>query len=101
MSQMTEADRASHLVVGFALRGPIEVVHGHLGRLEIEAQSALVAAGLGLQRSIGQPLDLELTPVRRELAPPAYTALVLHAERSSDCGLGAVVADNIRGLHDR
>lgn len=70
-----------------------------LGGFEIEAQGALVAAGFGLERLGGQPLNLELTFVRRVLAPPAYTALV-HAERGSDGGLGAVVADNIRGLHE-
>lgn len=70
-----------------------------LGGFEIEAQSALVAAGFGLERAGSQPLDLELALVRRKLAPTAYTALV-HAERSSDGGLGAVVADNIRGLHE-
>lgn len=77
------------------------LVHGVLllDSFEIEAQSALVAAGLGLEVSIGQPLNLELAFVGRELAPSAYTALV-NAERSSDGGLGAVVADHIRGLHE-
>lgn len=73
--------------------------HGSCRLEENESHGALVAARLGLQRSIGQSLDLELAFVRREFAPPAYTALV-HAERSSDGGLGAVVADNVGGLHE-
>lgn len=68
-------------------------------RFQVEAQRALIAAGFGLECAGGQPLDLQLALVRRKLAPPAYTALV-HAERSSGGGLGAVVADNIRGLHE-
>ena len=70
-----------------------------LGSFEIEAQHAVIATGFGLQCLVRQPLDLELTFVGRKLAPSAYTALV-NAERSSDGGLGAVVADNIRGLHE-
>ena len=76
------------------------VVHGSLlGSFEIEAQHAVIATRFGLQCLVRQPLDLELTFVGRKLAPSAYTALV-NAERSSDGGLGAVVADNIRGLHE-
>ena len=72
---------------------------GLLGGFEIKTKSALVAAGFGLEGSVGKSFDLELALVGRVLTPTAYTALV-HAERSGGGSLCAVVADNIRGLHE-